>query len=241
MPFIQNVPKSQELIPVPEIELTYVDERNIDLVRFMHQANFSMNYEDYYYERVCEGFLMYGFIALVDGEAAGEITVSWKVKNNQMVLYISTLSVLEQYRRRGIATLLMSHVINCSPDAALFYLHTEIKNQKSQSLYRKLGFTQAKVISDYYGKGEDGILMVKENPYVTEPLEHIHIWEFFVANGYITCDFPDFSDDDDDDLSLIPETEVKKVEGFEKVNPKPNVPRSKSAPQFIPSLYPPDL
>ncbi|KAH0789596.1 ribosomal-protein-alanine N-acetyltransferase [Histomonas meleagridis] len=180
---------------------------------------------------------MYGFIALIDGEAAGEITVSWNVKQNQMVLYISTLSVLEQYRRKGVATVLMSHVINSSPDAVCFYLHTEIKNQKSQNLYKKLGFVQTKVIKDYYGKGEDGILMVKENPFVTEPSEHIHIWEFFISSGYIIYNFDEDYIDDESDSSLIPKAEVEKVRVFEKVEPKQDVPRSKSAPQLHPQLY----
>lgn len=76
--------------------------------------------------------------------------------------YITSLAVHRQYRRRGIATLLMEQTIQAmisvfnTPEVTL---HVRVTNAPAIVLYTKMNFKEVCRDPRYYFDGEDGILM----------------------------------------------------------------------------------
>jgi len=84
------------------------------------------------------------------------------------VVYILSLAVAREHRRRGIATILLkyllkNYVINKDPLPRLVYLHVLHSNTAAISFYRKNNFRYHKLLSNYYQIKEeyhDGCTMV---------------------------------------------------------------------------------
>ena len=142
------------------ISLTSIREDNVELLLFLHSENFNMVYDDAEYLKIAEGVVGFGFYAHIDGVLAGEITAQWK--DEKCALYINTLSVLEEHRRRGVASALLQKAIDMASHVDYVYLHTEADNQNSQALYQKFGFVEQKRIPGYYDT-VDAIKMVRIN------------------------------------------------------------------------------
>lgn len=77
--------------------------------------------------------------------------------------HITSLAVLPEYRRQGIAHELMSQVHNKMLeyfDAEASSLHVRVTNEKAIRLYRDtLGYTVVQTVPKYYQDGEDAFLM----------------------------------------------------------------------------------
>ncbi len=77
---------------------------------------------------------------------------------------IVTLDVLPEYRRRGIATLLMEEcerrARRAGADKAV--LEVAARNRAAYALYRKLGYRRSRRLPGYYQNGEDGWRMEKQ-------------------------------------------------------------------------------
>lgn len=68
-------------------------------------------------------------------------------------LYIMTINVLAAYRRRGIASILLKHVLDeVSKDETIIevYLHVQTSNQDAKVFYTSHGFQEVDKISNYY-------------------------------------------------------------------------------------------
>lgn len=72
-------------------------------------------------------------------------------------IIVWSVTVAENWRRRGVATKLLEAAAREYPE---LWLHTE-PNSPGNHLYTKLGYTASKVEYDYYGPGQDAVLMVK--------------------------------------------------------------------------------
>ncbi len=74
---------------------------------------------------------------------------------------IMNIAVKEDYRRQGIATLLLSHIFNICKERHIKTIHLEVneKNYSAISLYQKFGFTQCGRRKQYYNHTYDAILM----------------------------------------------------------------------------------
>ena len=77
--------------------------------------------------------------------------------------HLTTIGVAPEHRKRGLASLLLSHI-----EAALIrreitsvMLEVRVGNTDAQSLYRKLGYYVVQRLNKYYANGEDCFLMVK--------------------------------------------------------------------------------
>ncbi len=77
--------------------------------------------------------------------------------------HISTIGVLPEHRRRGLAKKLMMHTeeMLAKKGATTVKLEVRVSNIEAQSLYRQLGYTTVQRLHSYYNDGEDGFLMVK--------------------------------------------------------------------------------
>lgn len=77
--------------------------------------------------------------------------------------HISTIGVLPEHRRRGLARSLILHVeeMLIKKEVTTVKLEVRVSNNEAQSLYKKLGYTVVQKLPSYYNDGEDGFLMVK--------------------------------------------------------------------------------
>ncbi|ADM27298.1 (SSU ribosomal protein S18P)-alanine acetyltransferase [Ignisphaera aggregans DSM 17230] len=79
--------------------------------------------------------------------------------------HVVSIAVREKYRRKGIATMLMSaliYTLKTIYGAEEVYLEVRVSNEPAIRLYQKLGFVIAKRIEQYYLDGEDAYLMIKK-------------------------------------------------------------------------------
>jgi [ribosomal protein S18]-alanine N-acetyltransferase len=75
--------------------------------------------------------------------------------------HILSLAVAPSFRRAGIAEFLMSEAISEAKrrGATIITLEVRRSNLAARNLYRKLHFAERRVRKNYYGPGEDAIIM----------------------------------------------------------------------------------
>lgn len=77
--------------------------------------------------------------------------------------HITTVGVLPEHRRRGIALRLMQRIEEAFRKCGVRTVRLEVRatNHGAQKLYRNLGYTVTQRLPRYYSNGGDGLLMVK--------------------------------------------------------------------------------
>ncbi|MFP3307683.1 MAG: N-acetyltransferase [Acidilobus sp.] len=78
--------------------------------------------------------------------------------------HVISIAVLQEYRRRGIGSALMSEALKLFEkkyDVDSVYLEVRVSNQPAINMYEKFGFVKARIIRGYYRDGEDAYVMVK--------------------------------------------------------------------------------
>ena len=75
---------------------------------------------------------------------------------------IDNIQVDEEYRRQGIGTKLLAHLISLAIEYRVdnITLEVRVSNEIARELYKKFGFREVALRKYYYGD-EDGILMEK--------------------------------------------------------------------------------
>lgn len=75
---------------------------------------------------------------------------------------IDNIMVNEDYRRQGIGTKLMAHLVSLAIEYRVenITLEVRVSNEIARNLYKKFGFREVALRKYYYGD-EDGILMEK--------------------------------------------------------------------------------
>ncbi|MFX1465087.1 MAG: GNAT family N-acetyltransferase [Promethearchaeota archaeon] len=77
--------------------------------------------------------------------------------------HIVSIAVIDEYRRRGIASQLLKEALEGfrEYDASESFLEVRQSNKEAISLYRKLGYVEKKVLPGYYRDGEDALLFTR--------------------------------------------------------------------------------
>jgi ribosomal-protein-alanine N-acetyltransferase len=77
---------------------------------------------------------------------------------------ILTVTVIDSYRRQGIAKKLISDIESyCqTKGSSAIMLEVATDNTGAISLYENLGYSQISIRSNYYGAGKDALVMQKE-------------------------------------------------------------------------------
>jgi N-alpha-acetyltransferase 50 len=68
-------------------------------------------------------------------------------------VYIMTLGVLAPYRRLGIGSVLLQHILDqCAKDKSIkkIYLHVQTSNMEALKFYEKVGFHIINIVPNYY-------------------------------------------------------------------------------------------
>lgn len=123
----------------------------------------------------------------VDGEAYERETFRYLLSNNSTVArqirsengemsgfaiavvesdgigHITTIGVAPEYRRRGLARLLLHEIERSFTARAISTVRLEVRvgNSSAQKLYEQLGYVVVQRMGKYYSNGDDGYLMVK--------------------------------------------------------------------------------
>lgn len=71
---------------------------------------------------------------------------------------ILNVAVAQQFRRQGIATLLLRHVL---ASRAIYFLEVRESNRAAQALYRKLGFIEIGRRPKYYAHPEETAIVMQ--------------------------------------------------------------------------------
>ncbi|XP_074665343.1 N-alpha-acetyltransferase 50 isoform X1 [Strix aluco] len=138
------------------IELGDVTPHNIKQLKRLNQVIFPVSYNDKFYKDVLEvGEL--AKLAYFNDIAVGAVCCRVDHSQNQKRLYIMTLGCLAPYRRLGIGTKMLNHVLNiCEKDGTFdnIYLHVQISNESAIDFYRKFGFEIIETKKNYYKRIE---------------------------------------------------------------------------------------
>lgn len=83
-------------------------------------------------------------------------------------MYIMTINVLAAYRRRGVASTLLTHILKeAAKDANIeaIFLHVQTSNDEAKGFYLAHGFIEESVIENYYTRVEptSAFLLKKDN------------------------------------------------------------------------------
>jgi ribosomal-protein-alanine N-acetyltransferase len=94
-----------------------------------------------------------------DGQIIGYV-VPWFVVDE---LQIASIAIHEDFRRRGLARQIITHLCEVAQQRNCQAAHLEVRhsNTAARELYESLGFKTTTVRREYYGGQEDALLMSK--------------------------------------------------------------------------------
>jgi ribosomal protein S18 acetylase RimI-like enzyme len=86
--------------------------------------------------------------------------IAGEVRASEGIGWITTLGVLPEFRRQGIAQALL---VACERNIAASCLRLSVRrsNIAAQELYRRAGYSQVDVWRRYYSEGEDALVLEK--------------------------------------------------------------------------------
>lgn len=147
--------------------------RSDDLNRVMeiNTACLPENYSTFFYRDLYRRFPRTFVVAEADGAIQGYIMCRIerglsKLKSLRPArqCHVVSIAVMEDYRRRGIATSLMLEAMREGRDeysATECFLEVRVSNEPAIKLYENLGFSKAKRNLGYYMNGEDAWVMAR--------------------------------------------------------------------------------
>lgn len=137
-------------------ELGEVTPHNIKQLKRLNQVIFPVFYNDKFYKDVLEvGEL--ARLAYFNDIVVGAVCCRVDFSNNQKRLYIMTLGCLARYRRLGIGTKMLNHVLAiCEKDGTYdnIFLHVQVNNESAMRFYREFGFEVLETKAQYYKRIE---------------------------------------------------------------------------------------
>lgn len=97
------------------------------------------------------------YLAITDGEIAGYLC-RWLVAGE---VHILNVAVHPTIRRQGVASALLAETVReaIREQAELIILEVRRSNLPARQLYRQFGFVQRRLRRNYYGVGEDALVM----------------------------------------------------------------------------------
>lgn len=143
------------------IELGDITKHNIKLMRRLNQAIFPVNYNEKFYKDVLEAGEL-AKLAFFNDVVVGAVCCRMEQVDNERRLYIMTLGCLFTYRRLGIGTTMLKHVLDYASRKGIdnIYLHVQINNTGAIEFYKKFGFEIVDTKEDYYKRIEPSSALV---------------------------------------------------------------------------------
>jgi len=137
-------------------ELGDVTPHNIKQLKRLNQVIFPVTYNDKFYIDVLEvGEL--AKLAYFNDIVVGAVCCREDKSDGQKRLYIMTLGCLAPYRRLGIGSEMLKHVLKiCEQDGTYdnVYLHVQVNNESAIAFYDKFDFKIVEKKENYYKRIE---------------------------------------------------------------------------------------
>jgi len=179
-----NTGTSVPLVNCMELQLRFLSPQDIDQVKILCRDWFPIEYPDTWYQEITSNPRFFSLAATLNGTIIGLIVAETKelaqlAKEDRSLLascfrsgtkvgYILSLGVSQQFRKQGIASLLLDQLIShltseqfCQVKA--LYLHVLTTNTQAISFYEHRGFQVHSFLPYYYaikGKRKDGFTHV---------------------------------------------------------------------------------
>jgi len=146
------------------IDLGDITPHNIKLLKKVNQVVFPVVYHDNFYKDVLEAgdlaklaffndIVVGAVCCRVDVERVGPDAAG----NGKKKLYIMTLGCLAPYRRLGVGSKMVEHVLNIVAKDGNFesvFLHVQVNNEDAINFYRNFGFEVVETKENYYKRIE---------------------------------------------------------------------------------------
>ncbi|REH78948.1 ribosomal protein S18-alanine N-acetyltransferase [Staphylococcus felis] len=111
---------------------------------------------DAFYHEILENNFAHYFIMEYENKVIGYCGICIVVDQAQ----ITTIAIEPNYRGLGLGQLMLKYVMNfASAVATLMSLEVRVENRTAQHVYEKLGFEYGGRRKNYYGDGEDALVM----------------------------------------------------------------------------------
>jgi len=164
----QNPAESSESVMSSQskvrIDLGDITPHNIKLLKKVNQVVFPVVYHDNFYKDVLEAGEL-AKLAYCNDIVVGAVCCRIDNSDNTRKLYIMTLGCLAPYRRLGIGTKMVEHVLNVVSKDGNYdsvFLHVQINNESAISFYRNFGFDVVETKQNYYKRIEPADAYVLE-------------------------------------------------------------------------------
>lgn len=146
---------------IGRIELGDITKHNIKLMRRLNQAIFPVNYNEKFYKDVLEAGEL-AKLAFYNDVVVGAVCCRIELVDNERRLYIMTLGCLFTYRRLGIGTTMLKHVLDYASKKGIdnIYLHVQINNTGAIEFYKNFGFQIVETKENYYKRIEPSSALV---------------------------------------------------------------------------------
>jgi len=139
----------------------------VEINRKALPENYSIDYFYYHLEEFPDLFLVgivkRGDLEYIAGYSMSRIEFGFSNFGLSLVRkgHLISIAVLEQFRRRGIASSLLKTTIErlVKKKVNEFYLEVRVSNYPAINLYRKFNFVITNKIPSYYSDGEDAYVM----------------------------------------------------------------------------------
>jgi len=129
-----------------------VTPHNIKLLRKVNTVVFPVSYHDKFYKDVLEAGEL-AKLAYFNDIVVGAVCCRVDTGSTGRKLYIMTLGCLAPYRRLGIGTRMLEHVLNIVKEDGNYtsiFLHVQVNNESAIEFYKKFGFNIVETKEQYY-------------------------------------------------------------------------------------------
>ncbi|XP_074647467.1 N-alpha-acetyltransferase 60-like [Tubulanus polymorphus] len=168
----------------PEVQLRFLNSGDIDEIKLLCRDWFPIDYPDSWFQDIASNAKFYSLASVYNGKIIGLIVSEVKTRskcnkedadilsgsypNTVQVAYILSLGVAQEYRRHGIASLLLDNLLNHltrneSVNCKAVYLHVLTTNVAAIRFYEHRHFIHHSYLPYYYsikGQPRDGYTYV---------------------------------------------------------------------------------
>merc|ERR1712130_126198 len=147
------------------VELGEVTQHNVRVLRLINQQVFPVSYNHRFYRDILS-LGEWAKLAFLDDLIIGAVCARVENVDNVRRCYIMTLGCLQAYRRLGVGSKLLSHVLELAKKENVnnVTLHVQTSNQPAIDFYQRNGFKIMETKHGYYKKIDpaDAFVLEKE-------------------------------------------------------------------------------
>lgn len=144
---------------LPDVTIEAMSIRDIEEIVAIENASFPTPWSAVTFIKDMRNSHSVCYVARIEDRLIG-YTVAWLVPNE---LHIGNIAIDASFRRRGIASVLLSKLLGLAREKRIERVTLEVRasNTRAISLYHKFGFKEVAIIRNYYGsENEDALVML---------------------------------------------------------------------------------